>query len=144
MAAILEDLTLKNDITMWTKLLNFPKTCFSASNRGGKRWSLVKHVNNQLLEENDPSSPPYINASTRQIGKKHCCDALHLLISSVSMKLEEGDFRGAVRLASSEDSFAEFNTIAAKHPSPCEDSKFPPPPPVKRESDDILMIHEEA
>ena len=62
------------------------------------------------------------------------------------MKLEEGNFRGAVCLASSEDSFAELNTIAAlkaKHPSPCEDSKFPPPPPVKRESDDILMIHEE-
>ena len=122
MAAILEEVTLKNDITTWTRLLNFPKRCFRVPNRGGKRWSLAKHVNNQLVEENDPSSQPYVNVSTRQIGKKHCSDPLHLLASSVSMKLEEGNFRGVVCLASSEDSFAEFNetniaALKAKHSS---------------------------
>ena len=55
------------------------------------------------------------------------------MATRVSAKLEEGDFRGAVRLACSEDSIAEANesTIAAlrsKHPAPHPDSSMPPPP----------------
>ena len=51
----------------------------------------------------------------------------------MSAKLEEGDFRGAVRLACSEDAVAEHNaaTIAAmraKHPAPHPDTNFPLPP----------------
>ena len=96
MAAILEEVILKNDITTWTRFLNFPKRGFKVPNRGRKRWSLAKHVNNQLVEENDPSSPTYVNVSTHQFGKKHCSDPLQLLASSVSTKLEEGNFRGVV------------------------------------------------
>ena len=68
MAAILEEVTLKNDITTWTRFLNFPERGFRVPNKGGKQWSLAKHVNNQLVEENDPSSPPNVNVSTHQFG----------------------------------------------------------------------------
>ena len=49
------------------------------------------------------------------------------------MKLEEGDFRGAVRLACSEDSIAAssettFAALLLKHPPPHPDSSIPPLP----------------
>ena len=66
----------------------------------------------------------------------------------VSAKLEEGDFKGAVRLASSEDSIAVPNseTLAAlqeKHPLPHPDSVFPQvssqdlPMPVQVAEDEV-------
>lgn len=56
-----------------------------------------------------------------------------MLAARISSKLEEDDFRGAVRLASSEDSIAEPNdeTLAAlrdKHPAPHPDTAIPPLP----------------
>ena len=67
---------------------------------------------------------------------------------NVSAKLEEGDFRGAVRLACSEDSVAEANeaTIAAlrlKHPAPHPDSSMPPPPD-NHELEGALSVSEGA
>ena len=46
-------------------------------------------------------------------------------------KLKEADFKGAVRLACSEDSFADFSdttyaALASKHPAPPPDSAIPP------------------
>ena len=53
-----------------------------------------------------------------------------LLASRVSSKLEEGNYKGAVRLVSSEDGFAEHSTVTlealkTKHPSPSSDSFIP-------------------
>ena len=50
----------------------------------------------------------------------------------VALRLEEGDFKGAVRLACSEDSIAPKNnstldTLKQKHPPPHPDSQMPPP-----------------
>ena len=50
----------------------------------------------------------------------------------VTSKLEEGDFRGAVRIACSEDYLAPFNSdtlsaLQAKHPAPHPDSTIPAP-----------------
>ena len=47
--------------------------------------------------------------------------------------MEEGDFKGAVRLACSEDTFAEpsdatYAALREKHPAPPLDSSIPPPP----------------
>ena len=51
----------------------------------------------------------------------------------MTKKLEEGDYRGAVRLACSEDSIAVLNeeTVAAlqsKHPPPYPETCIPPAP----------------
>lgn len=61
-------------------------------------------------------------------------DPLQSLASLVFMKLEEGDFKGAIRLASSEDTIVEYSektedTLSAlrdKHPAPNADTHIPP------------------
>ena len=58
-------------------------------------------------------------------------DNLSSLAKRVAAKLEDGDFRGAVRLACSDDRLAPYNsaTLSAlrdKHPSPPSDSAIPP------------------
>ena len=65
--------------------------------------------------------------------KKGSPDPLRFLASRVSSKLEEGDFRGAVCLACSEDTVAEANdtmiaALSSKHPAPHLDSILPLPP----------------
>ena len=53
----------------------------------------------------------------------------------MSAKLEEGDFRGAIRLACSEDTLADFSEVTydalcAKHPPAHPNSEIPPAPIV--------------
>lgn len=67
-------------------------------------------------------------------GKKHCCvceeDSLRALGRKVSEKLEDGDIKGAIRLASSDDKLADFSydTLdALRHPGPPLDSAIAPP-----------------
>ena len=85
-----------------------------------------------LAEESDP--PPVslghrrANPSTQKPQ-----EPLQLLARRVSEKLEEGDFKGAVRLTCSEDTIASDSeaTIAAlrsKHPDPHPESIFPQAP----------------
>ena len=69
------------------------------------------------------------------------------LARRVSIKLEEGDIKGAVRLASSEDSIAgESNsTIAAlvsRHP-PSHPETVPVPPPDDKDLADALVVSEQ-
>ena len=113
--------------------------------RGGRRWSLARQVNHQLTEECDLPSP---SSSLQLSTKKQQFDPLLSLATRVSAKLEEGDFRGAVRLACSEDSVAEANksTIAAlrsKHPTPHPDSSMPPHPD-SHELEGALVVSEGA
>ena len=61
------------------------------------------------------------------------CDPEEYLARRVSAKIEEGDFRGAIRLASSDDTLADvsdetYNALCAKHPPPHLDSHIPPNP----------------
>ena len=71
-----------------------------------------------------------------QSSNSRCCPCMkkgnntELLASRVSSKLEEGNYKGAVRLVSSEDGFAEHSTVTlealkTKHPSPSSDSFIP-------------------
>ena len=60
-------------------------------------------------------------------------DPLKTLASRVSSKLEEGDFKGAVKLTCSEDTIADMSnatlsSLQQKHPSPHPDSCIPPLP----------------
>ena len=61
------------------------------------------------------------------------------LAKRVTSKLEDGDFRGAVRIACSEDSLAAFNSdtltaLQAKHPTPHPDSIIPTLPSPSQSS----------
>lgn len=123
MTALLEDVNRLNDDGTWMELLNFPSRYLRVPVRGGKRWKLARLLNDQLtLSEDDPIPSP-ANSFT----KKSQAHPILSLAARVSAKLEEGDFRGAIRLASTEDTIAEDNdtTIAAlrsKHPAAHPDS----------------------
>ena len=82
-------------------------------------------INKQLNEEIDVEPTASVAIKTQR--KKGNCN---YLASKVSSKLEEGDLKGAVRLACSEDSFADFSdtthtALLLKHPS-SPDSAIPP------------------
>ena len=144
LATILENLVVSNDTTTWIRLLNFPRRCLRVPTRGGSRWSLARQVNHQVSVESDPPVPPSNNRPSK---KKHSNPA-HLIASKVSEKLEEGDFRGAVRLACSEDSVAEdsegtISALRAKHPTTHPDSIIPPPPDAL-ELEGALSVRERA
>ena len=117
------------------------KTLLPSPQEGGKRWSLSSLVNQQLIEEADVSPiTSHTNPST-----KRYIDNISKLATSVSVKLEEGDFKGAVRLACSEDTLAEDNevTIAAlrsKHPAPHPDT-IPIPPPSVNEFEGSMRVN---
>ena len=135
LSTVLEEVNRSNNVSAWTRLLNFPQWCFRVLGRGGRRWNLARLVNQQVAEENDPTlvtPDPSVAHPYRHASKSHS-DPLHSLATRVSTKLEEGDFRGAVCLACSEDAVAEHNdasvaALRAKHPAPHPDTNFPVPP----------------
>lgn len=118
MVGLLEDVNRLNDDEAWMKLLNFPSCYLCVPVRGGKRGKLARLLNDQLaLDKDDPLPSPATSSM-----KKSQAHPIASLAARVSAKLEEGDFRGAIRLASTEDTIAEENdaTVAArrlKHPA---------------------------
>ena len=61
-------------------------------------------VNNQIRNESDPLLP----SRQKPVLKKHK-DPLEYLATRVSAKIEDGDFKGAIRLAISDDKVAQEN-----------------------------------
>ena len=102
LATILDGISTRNDMDAWVRLFKFPSRCLRAPKRGGNRQSLASEVNQLLRDEADPtpSQPP----SHRH--PKYRRDPLNTLAIRVATKLE-GDYRGAVHLAYSEDSFCQ-------------------------------------
>ena len=130
LASILERVVRDNDHASWDHLLRFGSRCLRVPARGGHRRSLVAAINRQLGDEQEEVCPsaPLVSSRARR-ARRPPQDPLKSLASRVSMKLEEGDFRGAIRLACSEDTIAESNdtTFAAlqlKHPPPHPSSPF--------------------
>ena len=117
----------KNNNTSWMCLFRFSACCLRFRARGGFQQSLASAVNRQLREEVDP--PP--TARPSPVRKHRRTDDLDTqLTTRMSAKLEEGDLKGAVRLASSEDTLAPMNeapleALEGKHPAPHSDSTIP-------------------
>ena len=90
---------------------------------------MVSLLNRQIEDESGfQGCPP----SSLHRSRRTTSDALHHLIS---LKLEEGDFRGAIRLACSEDSIAPsteetYSALVAIHPQSHPHSSYPPAPSV--------------
>ena len=90
--------------------------------------SLATQLNQTTREETNPNLSA--SPSQRKLSNRN---PLQSLAARVASKLEEGDFNGAIRLASSEDTIAELNdrTLTAlkeKHPPPHPDSNIPTAP----------------
>ena len=105
---------MQNNLPSWVRLLSFAKKCLQTPIRGSKRWNLAnlmkKQVNQDLPTiEGHTTGPPEQSKPT----KKH--NQMEQLALRVSSKLEEGNCRGAVRLACIEDA------ITAR---PCEPSRL--------------------
>ena len=128
LAGILDEVTDKNDITSWTRLSTFSSRCLAVPTRGGRRGSLATAVNAQLRDESElPTQPPHQSSEPRVTR-----DLLSNLAKRVSSKLEDGDFKGAVRITCSEDTMADLNeetlsALHAKHPPLHPDSSFSSP-----------------
>ena len=130
LTAILNRVVSSNSFESWESLLCFPRRYLGLPKRGGRRWNLSKQINHRLIGDGDDV---VLGTVPHRSSKKGSPDPLRFLASRVSSKLEEGDFRGAVRLACSEDTVAEANdttmaALSSKHPAPHPDSILPSPP----------------
>ena len=142
LASIISEVVSTNSESSWSRLMLFPRRCLRAPKRGGRHRNLSSLVNQQVADEQDP---PTAIADSKKT-KKSTSDVSDLA-RRVSIKLEEGDIKGAVRLASSEDSIAgESNsTIAAlvsRHP-PSHPETVPVPPPDDKDLADALVVSEQ-
>ena len=100
---------------------------------GRSATDLAAAVNKQLRDELAPApqgQPLHRNPGSKS---RSSPDPLTSLAKRVSSTLEDGDYKGAVRLACSEDSFATIDadtlsTLKDKHPSAHPDTCFPSVP----------------
>ena len=81
-----------------------------------------------MREETDPQA---CNKPIVRMGPSPLSDPARFLAMRVSTKLEESDFKGAVRLASFEDTIAPFNeatfeALKERHPNPHPESTITP------------------
>ena len=141
---ILNQITRLNNHESWKRLLLFPSR-FRVPRRGGRRWNLAKLVKQQLLEESDPPSGSAI--PNRSTYLSHSAGSANYLAKRVSIKMEEGDIKGAVRLACSEDTIAletqeTISVLKDKHPPTHPDTKFQDPPPAGEHITDALSVSE--
>ena len=150
LATILDQIVLNNNTASWDRLFSFAPRCLRVPRRGGHRRSLASHVNAMLREESDPPDSIPEERSHRQHRGQDPQDPPQNLAARVAAKLEEGDIKGAIRLASSEDTIAGPNpgTLSAlkeKHPPPKSSpgsSRDPSPvvsiaPPIQVSSEEV-------
>ena len=124
LASIVENVVTGNDPLTWKHLLHFSSRYLKSPRRGGKHWSLARAVIRQIREEsNAPCPEPPIGRSGchQRSGRKD--DPVEVLASRVASKLEEGDYKGAVRLACVDDTIAEnspatLESLRQKQPEP--------------------------
>ena len=127
----MDGVTELNDSASWSRLLQFSHRCFAVPKRGGHRRSLAARVNRKLQEEAIPLIQPVGHSHFRHGSRA----TLKSLARRVSTKLEQGDYRGAVRTACSEGTIADISeetisVLKAKHPLPHQNSCIPQPPEV--------------
>ena len=136
-----------DSLEAWYDLLLFGHACFGVpGQRGGKRHmsSLASKVN-KALEAFQTNTRQTHSNTVSQVRKKA---GKYNLAARVSEKLEEGDVRGAIRLAASDDTLAPRNdeTVAAlrlKHPPRAASLEgTPPPPPPPSSSSSCLAVQQ--
>jgi len=133
LADLLHEVTSDPDaVDKWVNLLLFTYSCLCVpGQRGGKRHlsSLASKVNKAIASFPAVSLP----LSTTQHKTTKQRRPLDNLAARVSGKLEDGDIRGAIRLAASSDTVAPFDQATAdalrvKHPSRSPSVSLQPPP----------------
>jgi len=119
----------------WSKLLGFPSACLAKPLRGGKSRNLPTHIVKQIYEYDygavePPPEPPGYRPPRRTIPpKKKSHDEAIAMLASV--KLEDGDVKGAVHLLCSDDRLASpdettFDELHRLHPAAPSDRRLEP------------------
>ena len=127
LASILNQVTTDNSAASWDRLFHFASRCLCAPKQGGHRRSLASHVNQMIREAADPEASRQRSFKQR---RRPAQDPLKTLAVRVASKLDEGNFKGAVHLASSKDSVAELSdrtlqALKGKHPASHPNSSPP-------------------
>ena len=145
LANILDRVTMDNSESSWDRLFCFAPRCLRVPDRGGHQRSLASHVNSLIKRRirPNPQPPAPVRPKTRPTR-----DPLETLAARVHAKLEDGDFKGALRLASSEDSIAKPNSgplsaLQEKHLQPHPESAIPSAP-TKEQAEPIQVSEEEV
>lgn len=94
--SLLEEVVKENSVQSWQRLLSFAPCCLFSPKCGGKRWSLASQVNKQIDDSSGPSVNYVLSCHKRRHGQYSSPDRLR---AAVTQRLEEGDFRGAIRIA---------------------------------------------
>ena len=118
---LLKDVIEKNDLPSWTKLLAFARCCLSqpVPSEENKKTSLSSHLKSQLVSFNKGESQ---QSQQRQESRRTTEKSLK---KKIETKIQAYDTKGAVRLASSNESFLA-PTIETKEKL---EKKHPPPHP---------------
>ena len=121
-----------NSVEAWNKFYLFAPRCLRLPKNSKTTDSLASHVKRQLQDDlaTSPTSTSTIKQNKK--AKKSFNPGLYLA-RQVSMKIEEGDFRGAIRLAGSDNTLVVFSdetydALCSKHPPPHPNSQIPPNP----------------
>ena len=138
LATILDQVVLNNNTAYWDGLFSSAPRYLRVPRRGGHCRSLASHVNAMLREQSDPDPPDSIpeERSHRQHRGQDPQDPPAEFGGLSGSKAREGDIKGAIRLASSEDTIATPNpgTLSAlqeKHPpQKCSPGSRGDPSPV--------------
>ena len=119
LANIFKSVVSRNEYTSWERLFHFSSRCLRLPQRGVQGGSLASLVNRQIEVEAD--LPDVTTNPSPKRGWNSFTDPVRSMAVQVSANLEEGDFKGAARIANSEDTLAPLDdtTFAAlqdKHP----------------------------
>ena len=130
LALILNIVSKDNLPALWDCLFHFPVRCLRVPKWNCRRKSLP-FVTNQLIEEDKDPHP--VQAAPEQPCKRSQ-QPMKRLTAQISAKLAEGDFKGAARLVTVEDSIADLNekilaSLRDKHSARHPNSTFPAVPP---------------
>ena len=120
-----------DSVDKWIDLLLFGVVCFAVpGNRGGKKHcsSLATKVNQVLIGFPVNSETPNKANKLRNFKQNPSS-----LAARVSNKLEDGDIRGAIRLAASDNTMAEYteetvSALKSKYPQQAVSYQSPPAP----------------
>ena len=113
----------------WQDLMDFASACFSQPTRGGKRRNLTKVILQQINATSAATSTDISGLTQRCAdGRKRAESDDKSAARRASLKLEEGDVKGAIRTLCSDETMREpdeesWNILISKHPQAPSDRR---------------------
>ena len=115
------------DRKSWRALASFTQSCLSNPNRGGRKNNSLATVVNKKIANFEKGTVEKV----KTVGPKKKKFKAPSLANLVASKMAAADVKGAVRIASSDDSVLKPSPeikkkLEEKHPKPPEDTSMPP------------------